>query len=169
MKLKYLSFLILIGIWPLLMPESAFAAKECYSRTELRAEQLLRLHSELMVISYACKRSSQGFDLVSVYTAFTQSNLPELQKAEKTLTNYYKTEFGGDGLAQLDDLHTKLGNEAGQTVADESLEAFCDRNRDVPLQMFFASPKQVDDELKRMVATTKSYGPLCKVAIAKSR
>jgi hypothetical protein len=168
MILKNINKFFFLSALLLAAPAFADSAKECYSPAELKAEQLLRLHSELMVISYACKRSSQGFDLISVYTAFTQSNLPELQKAEKILTNHYIIQYGGDGLAQLDTLHTRLGNEAGQVIADQSLESFCDNNRDVPVTMYFADHKHVDAEIKRMAAWTKSYDPLCKVVVAKS-
>jgi len=146
----------------LLLSNPVFAKAECYSSAEMRAEQFLRLHSELMVIAYSCKRSSQNFDLISVYTAFTQNNLGELQAADKTLLDHYKKQYGGDGLTQLDDLHTKLGNEAGQVIADQSLETFCDTNRDRPLKMFFIDRKQLRDEISNMMASAKSYCPLCK-------
>jgi hypothetical protein len=145
-----------------LAPVQAFAAQECYSRAELRAEQYLRMHSELMVIAYSCKRSSQNRDLIGVYTDFTQSYLAVLQQADKTMLDHYKNYYGGDGLAQLDDLHTKLGNESGQVIADQSLEIFCDNNRDRPVRMLYAGNSGLDAEVDRMVAATKSYNPLCK-------
>ena len=43
----------------------AFAASACYSPAELQAEHLLRLHSELMVITVTCRTGSQGEDLVA--------------------------------------------------------------------------------------------------------
>jgi hypothetical protein len=168
MKLKNINKISFLFALMLAVPVFANPGKACYSPIELKAEQLLRLHSELMVISYACKRSSQGFDLISVYTAFTQSNLPELQKADQTLLHHYQTTYGGDGLVQLDDLHTRLGNEAGQVIADQSLESFCNNNRDVPVTMYFADHKHIDAEIKRMATWTKSYDALCKVVATKS-
>jgi len=154
---------MLIGLAAILsMP--ALAKPDCYTPAELHAEQFLRLHSELMVTAYSCKRSSENVDLISAYTAFTQNNLVDLQKADKVMLGFFKARDGDDGIAQLDDMHTKLANAAGQIIADQSLEIFCDNNRNRPVSLYFATPKELQEELKNMAAMTKSYRPLCKTA-----
>jgi hypothetical protein len=139
----------------------AFAGEQCYSPTELQAEQLLRLHSELMVIVVTCHQGSRGENLVPAYTGFTQENLRALHDAEQTMMHYYKTVHGGNGVAQLDKLRTKLGNEYGQKIADISAPVFCSRYRDKVLTFKSCGPAQLQDEVQRMVKTEKSYVHTC--------
>jgi hypothetical protein len=138
------------------------AANQCYTPEELRAEHLLRLHSELMVITVTCHQSSVGEDLVPKYTGFTKTNIGMLHNAEQTMVHFYKTHFSGDGVERLDTLRTKLGNEYGQKIADQSAPVFCNESRDKVVNFYLAGPQQVDAELDRMVAEDKSYGQLCK-------
>lgn len=151
-------FLILFSI----LAQSAFAANQCYSPEELRAEQLLRLHSELMVITVTCRQSSIGENLVPDYTGFTKSNIGTLHDAEQTMIHFYKVNYGGDGVERLDKLRTKLGNEYGQKIADESAPVFCNESRDKVVNFYMARPEQVDAEVDRMVSEEKSYGHLCR-------
>lgn len=140
----------------------AFAANQCYSPEELHAEHLLRLHSELMVITVTCRQSSIGEDLVPKYTGFTKSNISTLHNAEQTMIHYYKVNYGGDGVERLDKLRTKLGNEYGQKIADKSAPVFCSESRDKVVNFYMARPEQVDTEVARMEAEEKSYAQLCK-------
>ena len=137
------------------------AGEQCYSQDEMHAEQLLRLHSELMVITVTCHRSSVGEDLVPKYTGFTRRNIHVLHEAEQTLIRYYHTAFGGDGIPRLDKLRTRLANEYGQQIADMSAPAFCEERRDKPLAMYTANPDQIDLEVERMMTSEKSYAQLC--------
>lgn len=139
----------------------ALAANQCYTPEELHAEQLLRLHSELMVITVTCHQSSVGQDLVPKYTGFTKSNIKTLHNAESTMMHFYKLNYGGDGVERLDKLRTKLGNEYGQKIADESAPIFCSESRDKVVNFYMARPEQVDAEVDRMVVETKSYERLC--------
>jgi hypothetical protein len=155
--------LILCALAGLAAPR-AFAADACYSRAELEAEQLLRLHSELMVITVACRQSSQGANLVPAYTGFTQNNIGILHKAEQTMINFYHKLSGHDGTPQLDTLRTKLGNEFGQQMANMSAQAFCLQNRDKVIDLYSASAEQVQGQVEQMAAATPSYGHLCRHA-----
>ena len=150
----------------LAMPIAGWAAapRQCYRPAELEAEQLLRLHSELMVITYQCKQGSRAQDLLTYYNAFTVNNLPALKKAEQTLIEFYKGVYHDDGVAHLDMLRTKLGNEFGQEAADESAPLFCRAFRDRPIALSFDTPIQLANEIRHMAVSQKSYGALCTVA-----
>jgi len=139
----------------------AFAARECYSPAELQAEQLLRLHSELMVIALSCKEGSRGQDLISAYTGFTHDNISILSAAEHTLIRYYEAASAGDGIANLDRLRTRLGNEYGQKIADVSAPVYCQQMRDKVTALYYSTPLQVAREIQHMAQTEKSYGLLC--------
>ena len=143
------------------MASPAWAAKSCYTPEELRAEQLLRLHSELMVITVSCRQNSSGQNLVPAYTGFTHDNINTLQSAEQTLIRYFNNNGKGSGVSLLDKMRTKLGNEFGQKMANMSSPAFCLQYRDKVTTFSSASPMQIEDEVKAMTASEKSYVKLC--------
>lgn len=154
----------------LALPFSAHAAAgkgkphSCYSPVEIQAEELLRLHSELMVITVSCHQGSNGESLVPAYTKFTRDNIDDLSKAESVMKSYYKSKNGGDGTAQLDELRTKLGNEFGQAIADMSAPAYCDLYRDKVVAFSRNIPGIIEDEVHRMTEETRTLVPPCKGA-----
>jgi hypothetical protein len=139
----------------------AVAAPLCYAPPELEAEQLLRLHSELMVITVTCRYGSTGQELVPSYTRFTQSNLKDIQNAEQTLIGYYKKNYKGDGVSRLDQLRTRLGNEFGQKIADMSAPTFCAQYRDRVTLLSGYQPAQVSAEATQLSVSAHNYAPVC--------
>lgn len=152
--------LILIAFF--LSQTEAYAAGHCYAPEEMQAEQLLRLHSELMVITVTCKQGATGRDLVRPYVGFTQRHTKAIQKAESTLMQYYAKIYGEDGTSRLDKLRTKLANEFGQVVADESAPVFCARARDKVLALYDSPSKTVLEDNIRSYRASLTYEPLCK-------
>jgi hypothetical protein len=139
----------------------AFAGNACYTPEEMQAEQLLRLHSELMVIMVTCHTGSQGEDLITAYTGFTRANIGVLHAAEKTMMDYYSMNYSGDATARLDSLRTKLGNEYGQKSADISAPVFCSRYRDKVVTFYGATAGRIADEIRRMSQTETPYAAAC--------
>jgi hypothetical protein len=140
---------------------TANASGQCYTSDEIHAEQLLRLHSELMVATVTCKTDSTGHDLVAFYTSFTRKNIDSLQHAEQTLVRYFEASRRGSGTDRLDSLRTKLGNEYGQKIANMSAPEFCQQYRDkVPL-LYNSTTQQVEGEVQAMTVSEKAYGKLC--------
>lgn len=134
----------------------------CYSPLEVQAEELLRLHSELMVITVTCHQGSSGENLVPAYTSFTRDNIEDLHKAEGIMKAYYKSRHSGDGIAQLDALRTRLGNEYGQMIADMSAPTYCDLYRDKVVALSRNIPGQIENEVQRMTAEVRTLAPPCK-------
>jgi len=108
---------------------SANAKALCYSSKEEVAEKILRLHSELMVITVTCRQGSDGRDLGRAYTRLTRKYIKPIKKSEKILQKFYAKHYGGNGIDKLDKLRTKLANEYSQIVARESASSFCKRRR----------------------------------------
>ena len=144
------------------------AAQQCYSPEEAEAEQLLRLHSELMVITVTCHQGSRGENLVPAYTTFTQEHLPALHNAEQTLIAYYHRTFGGKGIDELDRLRTRLGNEYGQKIAKLSAPIFCQLYRDRVLQMCGVGTEDIKTETDKLALECKTYVKTCP-PLAKSK
>jgi hypothetical protein len=139
----------------------AFAAGACYTAEQLQAEQALRLHSELMVITVTCKQGSNGENLPAAYGDFTKKNITMLHEAEQTMTAYYKAKGGGNPQDQLDRLRTRLANEFGQKAADVGSASFCAEYGSKVVKMDTLSHADVDNEVERMKIADHSYVKQC--------
>lgn len=141
---------------------SAQAAAPCYKAEELQAEQLLRLHSELLVVALTCRQSSLGRDLIKAYTRFTKANITTLHGAEAVLMNYYEKGHKGQGVSRLDTLRTRLANEYGQSVANETPAGFCEMRRDKALALYDSPQGGLSDTASRLYAGANPHAPVCK-------
>lgn len=159
------AFCLLSAIVSVLVASPAFAGPACYTSDQMKAEQLLRLHSELMVITVTCRQGSEGQALPPLYAGFTRKNLKRLNAAEKAMIAYYKGNDKGNPIDHLDRLRTKLGNEYGQKIAEVSAPQFCAQYRDKVAQFYGASPADLEDQARLMAVTEQSYVPACERAV----
>ena len=141
--------------------KAVLAANACYTPEQMQAEQLLRLHSELMVITVTCRQGSEGQDLPVAYGAFTKKNLAALHQAEKTMMDYYAQSTKGDATDHLDRLRTLLANEYGQKAATLSAPVFCAKYRDRVLSYNAAPPSAIANEVARMQIAEHGYAKPC--------
>jgi len=156
------SFLVMIFLLSFLLETSPTRATSlCYNVRQMTAEQWLRLHSELMVITVSCGQNSSGESLVPLYQNFTQENIASLQKAEATLMKFYKDHYGGNGLQALDKLRTRLGNEYGLKVAELSTPRYCQQFQDKVESIYHLTPTQLNIVVQRMTHNEKSEFYLC--------
>jgi hypothetical protein len=137
------------------------AAPACYSAEQAQAEQLLRLHSELMVIAVTCRTGSDNGNLGTEYGDFTQRHLSALHEAEQTMMGYYKASVKGNATDRLDRLRTILANEFGQKAADMSSASFCASYRDKIAKLENVSGGELQDEVQRMTISERTYAPTC--------
>jgi hypothetical protein len=134
----------------LLFATHTMAANACYDEAQAHAEQLLRLHSELMVITVTCRQGSGGQSLPAAYGAFTHKNITVLHDAEGTLTDYYGQHAKGNPVEHLDRLRTILANEFGEKSATMGSGVFCETYRDRVVKMESASSSDVENEAEKM-------------------
>ena len=158
MRMMIFAVMLLVAVSPTL------AAARCYDPEEVRAEQLLRLHSELMVITVTCRQGSMGRDLPGAYAKFTRDNIAALHDAEAKLVAFYKENFGGNGIDRLDRLRTRLANEYGQQVANLSAPIFCAQRRDKVATFCDAQPTVIADEIGRLCVAVRTEEKPCNVA-----
>ncbi|HBM90897.1 MAG TPA: hypothetical protein DD400_03345, partial [Rhodospirillaceae bacterium] len=142
----------------------AQAAESCYTPKEASAERLLRIHSELMVITVTCKTSSIGYELPRSYAGFTRRNAPRLKEAEATMKTHYEAIKKGQGVKELDRLRTRLANEIGQKVAQVGAPRFCQQKRDKVIRMQYLSPALIKQEAELAYDVGDTYKPLCSVS-----
>ncbi|MGB4101171.1 MAG: hypothetical protein WBK91_04615 [Alphaproteobacteria bacterium] len=143
--------------------------QQCYSAAELEAEMLVRLHSELMVVTLSCRTSSTGQPLPAVYTLFTKNHLDLIKGSEKSLIAWYSRNGVAAPQSKFDKLRTSLANAYSQQIADMTPVVFCDRYRDYASTAGQWGAKEVSSEVQNLIKTYPAHAPLCEAAAEKGK
>jgi len=157
--MKYCAFLMFCA---LLLPNLAQAAT-CYPAAVQEAEQLVRLHSELMVVTLSCRTTSDGTPLPPAYRQFTVTYLEKIKEAERLLMDWHRQHEGGNGTAKLDRMRTEFGNEYSRRLAQMSPPTFCDQYRNYVVKAASFTPDDLKTTLYKMRADYHGRVPACPV------
>lgn len=99
---------------------------QCYSQSEVEAEQGLRIHSELMVIALNCQHvSHQNGNLYIQYKDFTRQHQDLISGYETTMKNYYARSGSRNAERAINDLRTQLANKISTDAAKMKPNVFC--------------------------------------------
>lgn len=119
-------FFIAIAIAALMTTTATQAiAEQCYSPRQFEAEQGLRIHSELMVISLTCMKMAQGSNMYEKYQAFSKKNSALIKSYENDIIDYYRAQGSAAPEKQFHSLRTSLANEISQHAIKMSTGSFC--------------------------------------------
>jgi len=138
----------------------------CYTRSEHAAEQLMRMHTEMMVVGLTCKSVVPEKNPFGLYQDFSVKNRSLLSNSEATLIGHYKKT--GGGLRQFDTYRTELANEISRRAATIGIPQYC--------QTFVDRSKAAKDldaeDLRVLTSDEKNAGlmhlaskPLCDVQV----
>lgn len=117
--MRLLTFLVVI-----LFSSQAYA--QCYTPAEVEAEQGLRIHSELMVISLNCQHvAGLNGNLYQQYQTFTNRHLDLIAGYEQTMKNYYTRIGRSNPEKEINDLRTILANKISTDAAKMRPNVFC--------------------------------------------
>jgi len=100
-------------------------AAQCYTPREFEAEQGLRIHSELMVISLTCMKMAQGGNMYEKYQAFSKKNSDLIKAYENDIIAYFRAQGSPAPEQQFHTLRTSLANEISQHAIKMSTGSFC--------------------------------------------
>ena len=103
------------------------SAQACYTAREREAEQGIRIHSELMVISLTCMKMPGGEDLYDKYQHFTRKNGDLISEYESVLIGYYKSEGATNPEKKLTTLRTEIANNISGRAITMSTRTFCEK------------------------------------------
>jgi hypothetical protein len=164
--MKKLVYLLCVALLPLSAqakspPKSSPKSTQCYSTAELEAEMLVRLHSELMVVTLSCRTSSTGQPLPPIYQQFTQHHLEQIKGSEKALIAWYRKNGLKDPQSKFDRMRTELANAYSQQIADMSPVDFCAKYRDYAAVASGWNVKEMNAEVHNLVKTHVGHAPLC--------
>ncbi|KAA0572553.1 hypothetical protein FZ029_22955 [Azospirillum sp. Sh1] len=142
------------------------ATPACYNRTEYAAEQMMRLHTEMMIVGLTCRTvvpEKKPFDL---YQDFSVKNRAMLSNSEASLISFYKRSGGGNATRQFDMFRTELANEISRRAATIGIPQYCANFVDRSV----AAKDLTPDDLRTLTTDEKGAGlmhlasrPLCDV------
>ena len=104
---------------------AASTANDCYKLEQFEAEQGLRIHSELLVISLTCRKTPGNGTLYQKYQRFTDKNKLLLANYENILIRYFKEHGSASPAKDLHTLRTNLANNISQHAINMSVTSFC--------------------------------------------
>lgn len=149
-------------------PAKGPATPACYNRSEHAAEQLMRLHTEMMVVGLTCRTvvpDKKPFDL---YQDFSVKNRALLSSSEASLIAFYKRSGGGNATRQFDMFRTELANEVSRRAATIGIPQYCANFVDRSA----AAKDLTADDLRTLTSDEKNAGlmhlasrPLCDVKV----
>ena len=116
---------VLLAALALLATTAQQASAQCYNARQFEAEQGLRIHSELMVISLTCMKMPMGSGMFQKYQAFTAKNKALIAGYEDDLIDYYRATGSSAPEKQFHTLRTNLANQISQHAIKMSTSSFC--------------------------------------------
>lgn len=147
---------------------SGAKASACYSRSEHAAEQLIRMHTEMMVVGLTCQQVMPDKKPFNLYQDFTIKNRSLVSNSESALIDHFRKVSSGNPTRQFDMYRTELANEISRRAAVIGTPLYCsnfvDRSK--------AATELTADDLRVLTADEKSAGmmqlsskPLCDVQV----
>ncbi|CAO3440616.1 hypothetical protein [Azospirillum endophyticum] len=148
---------------------SAPATPACYNRAEHAAEQLMRMHTEMMVVGLTCRTVMPDKKPFDLYQDFSVKNRALLSSSEASLIAFYKRSgAGGNATRQFDMFRTELANEISRRAATIGIPQYCANFVDRSA----AAKDLTADDLRTLTSDEKGAGlmhlasrPLCDVKV----
>nr|WP_295834917.1 hypothetical protein [uncultured Azospirillum sp.] len=142
------------------------ATPACYNRAEYAAEQMMRLHTEMMVVGLTCRTVMPDKKPFDLYQDFSVKNRAMLSNSEASLIAFYKRSGGGNATRQFDMFRTELANEISRRAATIGIPQYCANFVDRSV----AAKDLTPDDLRTLTTDEKGAGlmhlasrPLCDV------
>ena len=147
---------------------AAAAPKACYNRSEHAAEQLIRMHTEMMIAGLTCKDVVPEKAPFAKYQEFTVKHRPTISKAEGELMSHFRRTGKGNATNKFDLYRTEVANEVSRRASIIGTDNYCKTFVPRVEQAIALSP----DEVRTLTADEKGAGlmhlsqqPLCDVKV----
>ncbi|WP_119831374.1 hypothetical protein [Azospirillum cavernae] len=140
----------------------------CYTRSEHAAEQLIRMHTEMMIVGLTCKNVVPERNPFGVYQDFSVKNRALLSSSEATIIGHYRKTSGSSATKNFDTFRTELANESSRRAATIGIPQYCETFVDRSQ----AAKELTPDDLRVLTSDEKNAGlmhlaskPLCDVKV----
>lgn len=143
----------------------------CYSEAEHAAEQLIRMHTEMMVVGLTCQQVMPDKKPFNLYQDFTVKNRSLVSNSEAAMIDHFRKHSSGNPTRQFDMFRTEMANEISRRAAVIGTSGYCTNFVDRSKAAMDLTP----DDLRVLTADEKSAGlmqlsskPKCGVQVVSS-
>ncbi|HYG86622.1 MAG TPA: hypothetical protein VD978_10215 [Azospirillum sp.] len=124
-RLRAASALIMAGAIAGVSLPAAAAPKACYTRPVHAAEQMIRLHTEMMITGLTCQQVMPDKAPFAKYREFTNKNRTILSKAEGQLIEHFRKQAKGNATSRFDTYRTEVANEVSRRASIIGTDNYC--------------------------------------------
>ncbi len=110
--------------------EPAHPPGSCVGDEEIRADQFIKLHTEMMVTGLTCREPFRDPTLFSHYQTFTTEHQEMIRESQRTLGRFLGRYRSGNSNRLFDTYRTKVANGESQALMDVSATRYCAAYRD---------------------------------------
>lgn len=133
----------------------------CLTEEELRAAQLVRLHTELMVTGLTCRAAYRDDGLFDQYQTFTVNHQDRLRNGQNVLGRYLARFQTGNSARLFDRFRTQMANYEGQVVMTLTASNYCREQYSRFYTLVELDEPQLDAYLQSAVAAHRDHYQYC--------
>lgn len=138
------------GYRPVNMPPGVTMTPE-----QIRMDQLVKLQTELMIVSLTCDQQYRNPTLYNSYAQWTMVNQAELNRVQDEMGRFLGAHFPGSNARVFDTYRTKMANDESAVVNRMGIAAYCRARKDQYMTATAYTPAQLRtyvDQLATMYA-----------------
>ena len=136
-------------------------AGACYDEPEIRAEEMVRLRTQMMLAGLTCRGSFQTPDVFGVYQAFIVSQQSAIRDAQTTLGRFLSRYQGGSPGRLYDTFQTELANNEQRQLLTHGAGNFCFQFEDKFNRAAQFTPADLSSYLDQAVQRYQGEYPGC--------
>ena len=129
---------------------------------EIAAEQIIRLHTAMMVTGLTCHGFYRDPKLFERYQDFTDAHGGRLGAAQDTIAEFLSRYRQGNSSRLFDTYQTELANAESRLVADASAPTYCRLRRQQYFTAADFSRAELDDYVDYMVDHHRESYRVCR-------
>ncbi len=133
----------------------------CTTDEEVVADQLIRLHTQLMITGLTCFVPYDDPDLFVSYQDFTLSFQGRIRDSQRTLGAFLGRYMGGNRNRLFDTYRTRIANSESQTVIDVSASRYCAAQQERFYTVAAFGEADLDAYLQEAAAHYRPHYPAC--------
>ncbi|MEQ9813631.1 MAG: hypothetical protein RLO50_12700 [Azospirillaceae bacterium] len=134
---------------------------QCLPEPAAHADQMMRLHTELMLASLACEESWGSDQLYAQYAQFTYRMQTLLENGLEEMRRHLTRQGASDSLAAFDSYRTAIANEEAQELRELGTVTYCNMMSYRFDSLIDARPEQFEDYVEDVTGRLLSRVGVC--------
>ncbi len=133
----------------------------CVSDELIKAEQFIRLHTELMVTGLTCAHSYNDPELFGNYQVFTAAHADRIRQVQTDLGRFLGQNQRGSNARLFDTYRTEMANDESQVVIAVTHDGYCQAQREAFYTVARLNPQDLDAYLSQVAERSRDTYRTC--------